>query len=172
MSLFQLSRCYIIYGMNYWAIAFPGLMYLASVCKCLNISTLSTNVTETAMGVTFIYQFSRLGILTPNCLTIAKFGTSFISISVALNLLLTLMIVVRLALHNRNIRKATGASVGTSGLIKTIITVLVESSALYAVNFPIVIRLFGATSVIQLIFWPILAETQVRATFMSFTIIF
>lgn len=31
----QLYRCYIIYSMNYWVIAFPCLMYLASIGVCL-----------------------------------------------------------------------------------------------------------------------------------------
>ena len=30
----QLYRCYIIYGMNYWAIAFPSAMYLVSWGTC------------------------------------------------------------------------------------------------------------------------------------------
>jgi len=29
--LFQLYRCYVIYAMNLWAIAFPSLMYLGSL---------------------------------------------------------------------------------------------------------------------------------------------
>ena len=32
----QLYRCYVIYSMNYWAIAFPCLIYFASVCTYPN----------------------------------------------------------------------------------------------------------------------------------------
>ena len=32
----QLYRCYVIYGMNYWAIAFPFVIYLASWGMCSN----------------------------------------------------------------------------------------------------------------------------------------
>lgn len=62
-------------------------------------------------------------------------GTIYFSISLALNLLLTLMIVVRLILHNKNIQRATGTSGGATGLYTTVVTMLIESSALYAIAF-------------------------------------
>ena len=34
VSLLQLYRCYVIYSMNFWVVAFPCLMYLASVGTC------------------------------------------------------------------------------------------------------------------------------------------
>lgn len=145
-----LYRCYVIYTMNYWVVAFPCLMFLASV----------------AMGVAFIYQLSRPDSITRNSLSVAHFGTPFISISLALNLILTLMIVIRLVWHNRNVRKALGTSSGIGGMCKAVATILIESYALYAINFILYIRPSGAVSVFQLLFWPILAETQVIAPFL------
>jgi hypothetical protein len=57
------------------------------------------------------------------------------SISLSLNVILTLMITARLILHHRNLRNAIGASSGVSGLYTTIVTILVESCALYAITF-------------------------------------
>ena len=76
------------------------------------------------------------------------------------NVPLTLMIVIQLVLHIRNIRTAMGAT-GTDGLCKTIITMFVESSALFAVSSLLVIG--PPSHGIEDLFLAILAETQVRA---------
>ena len=105
---------------------------------------------------------------------LSKFGVPFLSISVSLNVLLTLMIVIRLILHGRQIRTATWPAVGTSGLYKTVSTMLVESCALFAVSSLVVVAALAAyenswNEVVYFpggyvvdIFFPILAETQVR----------
>ena len=91
----------------------------------------------------------------------ADFGVPYLSISVSLNILLTLMIVIRLVLHSRNIRAATG--MGTNGLYKAISTMLIESCALFAVNSLLVIGPLIGGNYVAGTFFPILAETQVRA---------
>ena len=73
------------------------------------------------------------------------------------------MIVIRLVLHSRNIRNAIGAPTGTTGLCKAVVTMLVESCALYAVNFLLFIGAWGAQSHVSDIFFPLLAVAQVRA---------
>lgn len=85
-------------------------------------------------------------------------------ISLSLTLLLTLMIIVRLTLHGRSIRNAMGSGANGSGLYKAIATMMVESYALYAVTFIVVIALMDAKSYIEAIFDPILAGAQVRAS--------
>jgi len=87
-----------------------------------------------------------------------------VAISVSLNVLLTLMIVIRLALHGRNIRAASGSPAGIGGLYRAIATMLVESSALYAVNTLVLIGLWAADSGVGDTFLPIVAETQVCAS--------
>ena len=82
------------------------------------------------------------------------------STSVSLNVLLTFMIVIRLVLHTRNIQTAMGAT-GIDGLCKTIVTMFVESSALFAVSSLLVIG--PPSHGIEDLFLPILAEIQVRA---------
>jgi len=84
------------------------------------------------------------------------------------------MIVVRLALHGRNIRAATGTAAGITGLYKTVSTMFIESCALFTVSsLVVVVALVRAKSnrpkisypgmTVADIFFPILAETQVRA---------
>ena len=90
------------------------------------------------------------------------FSIPYVSVSISLNVLLTLMIVVRLVLHGRNIRTAIGSPVGINGLYKTIATMLIESSALFAVNSLLLIALWGARSGAADVFLPIVAEIQVR----------
>ena len=89
-----------------------------------------------------------------------KFTTLYLSLSLSLNVLLTLMIVIRLVLHSRNIRALMGTPGGITGLYKTIITMLIESCALYTVSSLLVIG--QSRAAIVDIFFPILAETQVR----------
>jgi hypothetical protein len=91
-------------------------------------------------------------------------GLSFFSISVSLNVIVTLMIVFRLVLHSRNIRSALGARAGSGGVYNAIVTVLVESCALYAVSFLLFIGPWSAAHSVQYVFFPILIEIQVRAT--------
>ena len=84
-----------------------------------------------------------------------------LSVSVSLNVLLTLMIVTRLVLHGRNVRATIGSPTGMSRLSKTIITMLIESSALYAVNSLLLIGLWAAGNPASGIFLPIISQNQV-----------
>ena len=86
----------------------------------------------------------------------------YFSISVSLNVLLTLMIVIRLVLHGRNIRAATGSPAGISGLYKAVATMLIESSALYSMNSLLLVVLITAKSDAAGAFLPIIGEVQVR----------
>jgi len=134
--------------MNYWVIAFPCLMYLASV----------------AMGIVFIHRISQLGGVwaSPAVTT----GIPYFSISISLNVLLTLMIVTRLVLHRRNIRRALGAHAGKNGVYTAVMTILIESCALYAITSLLFIGPWSAGSWIADIFLPALAQTQAIAPFL------
>ena len=90
-----------------------------------------------------------------------KIGIPYFSISMSLNILLTLMIVVRLALHNRRLRSVQVGLVDKT--YTTVSAMIIESSALYAVSSLLFIGPWAAKSWIAGVFSPILAETQVRA---------
>ena len=88
--------------------------------------------------------------------------TAYYSICLSLNILLTLMIIVRLVLHSRNIRRATGASGRAIGLYSTVATMLVESCALYSAALLFYIVPFAIGSWIASIPTRVLAQFQVR----------
>ena len=74
------------------------------------------------------------------------------------------MIVTRILSHQRN----TGSSLRTGGIYKAVINMLIESCALYAVSYILFIGPWASGSSVSNIFFPILAETQVRIALPSF----
>ena len=112
------------------------------------------------MGTILVYQTSRPDSKIWTSLAV-KFGLGYFSISLSLNILLMLMIVTRLILHTRNIMGAPAR------VYRAIITMLIESSALYAVNSLLFVGPWGAGNHAADIFLPILAQTQVRPVFLS-----
>jgi hypothetical protein len=103
------------------------------------------NIVVTVTGILLIFGrfFTAFH---PGILWHGGFGISYYPISMALNILLTLMIVIRLMLHSRYFLSAVGAPAGTGGLYKTTITLLIESSALYTLVSLSSIALFGVAS--------------------------
>lgn len=115
------------------------------------------------MGVLLIYKTMQPGSGIKNPSSVFKFGVPYFSISVSLNVILTLVIVVRLVLHIRNIRRAIGAAAGGSRSYKTIVTMLVESSAIYFVSSLLYTGPWSIRSHFSDIVFPILVQAQVRA---------
>jgi len=117
--------------------------------------TFWANVVNIAMGITIIifqaHSADQVGI-----------RILHLSITVSLNLFLTLAIVIRIVLHGRNVRAATGSRVGISGLYGVITTMLIESSALYAVSSLLLLGLWASGSSVANTFVPVHGETQVR----------
>ena len=121
--------------------------------------TFRANVDDVAMGIVLVHANSELAVN-------AWAGLAYLSISFSLNVLLTLMIIIRIVLHVRNTRAAVGIS-GIGGLSKAIVTMLIESCALYAVSTLLVLGSLGADnggSPITNFFLPILTQTQVRVS--------
>lgn len=145
-----LYRCYLIYSRNYWAIAFPFLMYLASLVIGIMLTC---------------YQTLQAGSSAWASMAI-ELGTPYYAISFSLNALLTLMIVTRLILHTRKLRSAAGGSARTAGLYRAVISMFVDSSALYAVAFILFIGPWSVGSWATDVFFPILAAAQVIAPFL------
>lgn len=113
-----LYRCHVVYAMNYWVIAFPCFLYVASI----------------GAGIMYIFEDSHpLGAYW-NGGGAVNFGPIYLSISLSLNVILTFMIVTRLFLHNRVIRNAVGPLSSPSGYTKFANTILIESCALSAVT--------------------------------------
>ena len=116
-------------------------------------------------GIVYTYQCSLPGAGIANPGATQNLGFSYFAVSLALNILLTTMIVTRLILHKRTIRNTMGGSAGVGQLYGAVITILVESSALYAVSFLLFFVPWAARSWVDNAFWPILLEVQVCAAF-------
>jgi len=140
---------------------------------CLHkpVTILQTNLINVGVGIVSLYfQYYGDSETVPG---LSEFGVPYLSISVSLNVLLTLMIVIRLVLHGRNIRAAPRSAVGISGLFKTVSTMFIESCALFTMGSLVVIGALAANGNIDNpdislpggfvvdIFFPILAEIQV-----------
>jgi len=120
--------------MNLWVVTF--LMFLICAGRALVLhkpgAMLGANVINMATGImVLVSQAIGSGYWV---FAILDFGLLYLSISVSLNILLTLMIAIRLVLHDRNIRTATGSPAKIDGLYKTIATMLVGSPALDTVS--------------------------------------
>ena len=153
--------------MNYWVVTFFSVMYLSSFGMCSwspkPKAAPKIYLTGTVIGILLAYEISRpmshwdLG-------DIINFGIAYYPISLALNLLLTLMIVIRLALHSREFRKALGAPDTARGLYTTVIATLVESATPYTVSFLLYIGPWLAGTSASDIFSILLPEAQVRVS--------
>jgi len=150
----------VIYSKELWVVAIPFLMYLASVGvyprSPKTAVTSEANDGNIGMGILFLYPGG-------GALSEIRIGVVYYSIALSLNILLTLTIVIRLVLHGRKIRAATGSPTGISGLYGTIATMLIESSAIFAVSSVLYIGLMAANNPVMDLISPILAETQVCA---------
>ena len=123
-------------------------------------------MTDTATGIVFIYETGRpADPITRNLDAMIYFGAPYFTVSISLNLLLTIMIVIRLVLHRRNIRNAMGAAASAGELYKATVTILVESSALFVIAFLLFLGTWAARSFVQYIFLQILGQIQVRIIF-------
>lgn len=104
---------------------------------CPSLSKFSTkllaNSTDTATG--FILCGASVPAIDDPTIDAYSITFAYFIISLLLDVFLTLTIVTRLVLHNRNIRSAMGATVEASRLYKSIISILIESCALYAGSF-------------------------------------
>ena len=155
--------------MNHWVMAFPYLMYLASVGTCSSSppagGDVLTDTTDVVLGIARIFYGSRMSHYT---VTETNIDTSYNTICLSLNILLTLMIVIRLMVHIRNIRNATGASDGSGGLhaaATTVVMMLIESYALYAGVLPAYTIPYALDSWVATLFSGLIGTAQVRVVF-------
>ena len=134
--------------MSYWAIALPFLMYLATIGTCSSPRQIELICnTVTGMGIAFLVLVSQPPTDDAVVAMEIRFGTSYYSLAVALNVVFTLMIATWLILHSRNIRNTMGPSAGfTNGFYTAVITMLVEASAPYAIASILYIGPWAANS--------------------------
>ena len=146
-------------------------MYLASIGSYSDAPQvdciLLLSIPDTATGILFFYpEGSQSDSISVGVAAMFRFGAPYYSISIALNILLTLMITARLTMHRRDIQNAMGAA--ACGSYTATITVIVESCALNAVITILYLGTWAAKSLVQYIFLQLLVQTQVRAVFLIF----
>lgn len=142
-----LYRCYLVYSKSYRVIAFPYLMYIASLVT----------------GIMFMDKSSLQGLIATEAPAAVQFEAPFFTISFALNILVTLMIVARLLTHRMKMQKAMGATACAGGWCIASITIIIESYALCAIAVILFLSAWGARSFLQFIFLQVIAQTQVIA---------
>ena len=123
------------------------------------------------MGTLLTYKTSQLGTSARNAVAVSNFGVPYFFTSASLNVLLTLMIVIRLSLHGRKFRNSMDAPTRSNGPYKAIITILIQSSALYAVAILLFIGPWSVSVYIDDVFFPLLAEIRVCTLFLRATIL-
>jgi hypothetical protein len=131
----------------------------------MSIATISANTTDTAMGIMFVYESSRPDLIPTSIAAMVPFDAPFFSISFALNIVVTILIVSRLLLHKKRVQNAMGAAVDVGGLYMATIAIIVESYAICAIAVTLYLATWGARSYLQYIFLQIIAQMQVRALF-------
>jgi hypothetical protein len=120
---------------------------------------------DTVMGALLTYHWALQSRGPQWTSVIAHFGLPYFSICLSLNILLTAMIVTRLVLYSRDVRKAMGSSAGANGLYKAVITMLIESSALYTAGSLLFFLPWAANDSTATIFSLLLADIEVRTGF-------
>ena len=83
-------------------------------------------------------------------------------VTLSLNILLTLMISIRLVLRARGIRTAVGIA-GIGGMCNAVVTMFIESCALYATSLLLIIGARTAGSLVNNLFTCLSPGAQVRA---------
>lgn len=139
-------RCFFIYSMNYAIIVLPCLVLLGSFSAGLWF-TFQTTLTNGAWNF-FSYPGTRIGL-------------PYFTVSAGLNVILSVMILVRLVLYSKSDQNATTTPARTRGLWSTLLATCIESGSLYAISSLLFIIPWGAKSYVANIFLPVLAQTQV-----------
>ena len=158
--------------MNNWAIAFPCIVYLAAIGTCSSSSHTYMlrliHIANTASWIGFMYQNFQPSSAMGNDTLSTRFDISSQSISLSLDILLTLMIVIRHFLYSKNLQDAMGPLSGPNRLYKALVTIFAESGALYTVSYVLFLGPWAAGSPVTNIFSSALAQIQVRAIFIPF----
>ena len=124
-----------------------------------------TDITDTAVGIMYVYESSQPDLVATSITTMVPFDVPFFSISFALNILVTILIVARLILKKKKIQNAMSGTVDIGGSYTAIIAIIVESYAICAIAVTLYLATWGARSPLQCVFLQIIAQMQVRTIF-------
>ncbi|KAF8079142.1 hypothetical protein FPV67DRAFT_98873 [Lyophyllum atratum] len=151
-DLLVLWRCWVIwrafgkYG-AYLAIAFPSLILLASF----------------VMGALWTLQSSQPGLSLYSALPVA-YGTSYIAISLGVNIILTVLITVRLLLYRRTVMETLPGDNAREYV--SLVTIVVESASLYSVFALIFLVTYAINHPVNSVFLTVASFTQQIANYL------
>lgn len=156
----KLYRCRIIWGRNNYIIFIPCLAVLASICKrdqsYLPLSL--AYVFYIALSVIACVQTAVPG----NSIWASSaynFAVPYWSLSIAVNLLLTIAIVIRLLIARKQLKTAMGEEYALE--YTSLIAIFVESASLYSITSLIYIVAFAVNSNLQNLILPLQAGLMV-----------
>ncbi|KAG1812181.1 uncharacterized protein BJ212DRAFT_1483356 [Suillus subaureus] len=140
-------RCMVIYRgcmVPMWIILlFPGLMFAASI----------------AMGIMFLLQVTANSPYFSS--TNINYTVPYLTLSLALNIIITIAIVLRLLIYRHRISKVLGSSYGTQ--YTSIAAMIIESAALYSAFSVAFLTLFLRNNPISETFIESLTQVQIIA---------
>ncbi|KAJ7055839.1 hypothetical protein C8F01DRAFT_1373345 [Mycena amicta] len=139
-----LWRFFIIWDSRYWYAAFPALMLLGIV-----VSSLALIVTTYTLENSFLAPLS------------IQFGTAYWSLSISLNILLTLLITGKILRLRRQIKGPLGSHHAERYF--SVVAMLVESASLYSIVGLFFIITYARSSSVQNLIFPALGQVQAIA---------
>ncbi|KAL1688297.1 hypothetical protein GGG16DRAFT_60235 [Schizophyllum commune] len=132
-----LYRCYVVWAKRWWIIIIPACVYIAS----------------TTMSILLLYQTSQP---TESLWLQVNVGLAYFSLSLAVNLLLTLLIVGRLLAMSNRVKNMLGAQ--HAHTYTSIAALVVESATPYALTNLVFIITYGIGSPGSNVVLPILSQ--------------
>jgi len=141
---FLVYRCLLIFRQTLYVVVLPTLIYVATI----------------PMGIVLLFQSSRPNANLWTKVTI-NFGIPYYSLSVSLNIMITLAISLRLMYHRNELKKTLGTASNLPYV--SIAAMLIESSSVYAAASLCFIIPYALNSAASHVFLPILIQAQVLA---------
>ncbi|THH09621.1 hypothetical protein EW146_g8634 [Bondarzewia mesenterica] len=141
---YQMYRSYVIFSHNLPVVIIPAIVFAATVVT----------------GSLSLRQLTLQSGFSPQ---LADFAVAYRTISLALNVILTLLIIGRLLCIRRSLRKIfpTSSSSSTARSYTSVVAMLIESASLETVTALVYIITVGVRSPLQNVFLPILGQVQV-----------
>lgn len=135
-----------------------GLVWwvLTVIDDLIILSTLSTH-SASSIALLYLEGRSDIGFWSPKTV---QFGIAYWTLSISLNIILTLMIVARLAYQKRRLTKAMGNSHGQ--IYVSISAMLVESAAIYSICGLIYLIAYARNDPFNYVVLPPQGQLQVR----------
>ncbi|KAF8530700.1 hypothetical protein JB92DRAFT_2857329 [Gautieria morchelliformis] len=138
-----LYRFLVIFGLNYWVVVIPSMLYLASiVMSCLLLARI-------AKPSTTVYSHVSV-----------NFFLTFTSVSIGTTLLVTILIVSRLLVMRYKLHKVVGPGEARDSPYVSISAMFIESACLYSAVALIFIITYAKNDPAQNLVLPVLGQVQ------------